>query len=76
MDYTALFHGHMDDYKTKFQEKYDVKWEYSNQKLIDGYNIFVKERNEYLQMRLREAEKMRMLSPPRSRKKKRENYTN
>ena len=29
-DYTAAFHAHMSDYKNKFQEKYDVKWEFSN----------------------------------------------
>jgi hypothetical protein len=39
--------GYMDEYKTQFEEKNGIKWEYSNEKLIERYLTFKRTRESF-----------------------------
>lgn len=39
--------GLMDEYKKQFEEEHGVKWDYTNQKLIDRYITFKRTRESF-----------------------------
>lgn len=41
------FLGLMDEYKKNFEEEHGVKWDYSNQKLLDRYVTFKRTRESF-----------------------------
>lgn len=41
------FLGLMDEYKKNFEEEHGVKWDYSNQKLLDRYITFKRTRESF-----------------------------
>lgn len=46
-NFAADFMGYMDEYKTQFEEKNGIKWEYSNDKLIERYLTFKRTRESF-----------------------------
>jgi hypothetical protein len=46
-NFAVDFMGYMDEYKTQFEEKNGIKWEYSNEKLIERYLTFKRTRESF-----------------------------
>jgi len=46
-DFAADFMGLMDEYKRNFEEEHGVKWDYTNQKLLDRYITFKRTRESF-----------------------------
>jgi hypothetical protein len=45
--FSVDFMGLMNEYKTNFEEEHGVKWDYSNQKLLDRYVTFKRTRESF-----------------------------
>lgn len=39
--------GLMDEYKTNYEKEHEVKWDYSNKKLLDRYVTFKRTRESF-----------------------------
>lgn len=46
-DFASDFMGLMDEYKRNFEEEHGVKWDYTNQKLLDRYITFKRTRESF-----------------------------
>jgi len=46
-NFTVNFMGLMDEYKRNFEEEHGVKWDFSNQKLLDRYVTFKRTRESF-----------------------------
>lgn len=47
LNFAVDFMGFMDEYKQQFEERNGVKWEYSNDKLLDRYLTFKRTRESF-----------------------------
>lgn len=45
--FQVTFMGLMDEYKQSFEEDHGVKWDYTNQKLLDRYITFKRTRESF-----------------------------
>jgi hypothetical protein len=56
-NFAVDFMGFMDEYKQQFEEKNGIKWEYSNEKLLDRYLTFKRTRESFQRQPRKEDEK-------------------